>query len=210
MKIFEFCKIARQEKQLSLLALSQRSSISYSMLYRFEEGDIPDPHPHLLHKISVALQLPYLKLMQLAGYLNDEDFKNPPFKPSASALSLPLFNWASLAQLSLESMQCSLHAPHQINPDPAESKTCFAVKLSEASFEPLFLKNSMLSFIVYNATYIREATFVLYRCLNSKEPSLAKTILLKSEILFQDLRDHCLYQQEDLEIMALLYKQTYT
>lgn len=51
------------------MELADQIGVSYSMLVRLELGDIQEPHPDLLRKVSDGLSMDYSALLELAGYL---------------------------------------------------------------------------------------------------------------------------------------------
>lgn len=73
----------------SLKAVAEPSGISAAYLQKLERGEVKGPSPHVLHSISTALEIPYERLMELAGYIvpkADED-KVKPGSVLAYALS---------------------------------------------------------------------------------------------------------------------------
>lgn len=59
MKIKDFVKFHRKKKQLTLINLARLATISYGMLHRLESGQITDPHPDLLKKVAIALDVDF-------------------------------------------------------------------------------------------------------------------------------------------------------
>lgn len=207
MNLFELCKISRQEKKLTLLALAELSQISYSMLYRFEEGEIPDPHPHLLKKIATALSLSYLELMQMAGYLDAE--KNNEHKSDSHQTSLPFFDWSSLTHLSTTSFHTPLYSSKQFYYCQQPLKATFAVQLNCDDFEPIFLKNSILAFYSPEYLNLTQQNYVLYRSMQQRQASLAQVKHFKKKALYLDLSTQNLFSPDEIEIMAVLNSQIY-
>jgi transcriptional regulator with XRE-family HTH domain len=62
---------ARETKALSLEAAAGAAKISGAYLHKLEHGVVNDPSPRVLARIAVALSVPYLRLMELAGYLDE-------------------------------------------------------------------------------------------------------------------------------------------
>jgi transcriptional regulator with XRE-family HTH domain len=62
---------ARETKALSLKAVAGTAKISGAYLHKLEHGVVNDPSPRVLARIAVALNVPYLRLMELAGYLDE-------------------------------------------------------------------------------------------------------------------------------------------
>ncbi len=62
---------ARAEQSLSLEAVAGQAKISGAYLHKLEHGVVNSPSPRVLARIAVALEVPYLRLMELAGYLDE-------------------------------------------------------------------------------------------------------------------------------------------
>lgn len=63
----------RQASGLSLEAIAQPAKISAPYLLKLERAQVASPSPRVLARLALALELPYLRLMELAGYLDEED-----------------------------------------------------------------------------------------------------------------------------------------
>jgi transcriptional regulator with XRE-family HTH domain len=63
---------ARTAKGLSLDAAAQSARISNAYLHKLEGGGVKSPSPRVLARVAVALDVPYLDLMERAGYLDEE------------------------------------------------------------------------------------------------------------------------------------------
>ena len=61
---------AREKKGVSLEAVAGTAKISGAYLHKLEHGVVNDPSPRVLARIALALDVPYLRLMELAGYLD--------------------------------------------------------------------------------------------------------------------------------------------
>jgi transcriptional regulator with XRE-family HTH domain len=61
--------LARRMKGQSLKAAAEPARISATYLQKIERGDVQDPSPHVIHRLSEALDLSYEDLMELAGYV---------------------------------------------------------------------------------------------------------------------------------------------
>ena len=59
----------RQIRGLSLKAVSEPADISTAYLQKLEGGEVRQPSPHVLHRLSEVLEIPYTMLMELAGYV---------------------------------------------------------------------------------------------------------------------------------------------
>jgi transcriptional regulator with XRE-family HTH domain len=62
---------ARVIKSMSLKAVAGLARISATYLHKLERGVVHNPSPRVLTRIAVALEVPYLRLMELAGYLDE-------------------------------------------------------------------------------------------------------------------------------------------
>lgn len=59
----------RELKGRSLKAVAEPAEISPTYLLKLEKGQVSAPSPHVLHRLSEQLDIPYLDLMRLAGYV---------------------------------------------------------------------------------------------------------------------------------------------
>lgn len=62
----------RKVQGLSLKAVAEPAQISAAYLQKLEGGDVQQPSPHVLQRLSEVLSVPYRNLMELAGYLMPE------------------------------------------------------------------------------------------------------------------------------------------
>lgn len=62
----------RKIKGLSFKAVAEPAEISIAYLQKLEGGDVQQPSPHVLHRLSQVLDIPYATLMDLAGYVVPE------------------------------------------------------------------------------------------------------------------------------------------
>ena len=62
---------ARGRRRLSLQAVAEPANISAAYLQKLERGVVDTPSPRVLGRLAAVLGVPYLGLMQLAGYLDD-------------------------------------------------------------------------------------------------------------------------------------------
>lgn len=60
---------AREVRELSAVDAARAAGISAAYLSRLENDAVKKPSPHVLHRLSEALGLPYADLMRLSGYL---------------------------------------------------------------------------------------------------------------------------------------------
>lgn len=59
----------RRLKDLSLKAVSERAGISAAYLQKLERNEVKRPSPHVLHALAEVLEVPYVALMEAAGYV---------------------------------------------------------------------------------------------------------------------------------------------
>ena len=64
---------ARKKKGVSLKTVAGSSKISAAYLHKLEKGVINAPSPRVLARICLALELPYIRLMELAGYFDEKE-----------------------------------------------------------------------------------------------------------------------------------------
>ena len=60
---------ARTIRGLSLKAVAEPAEISVAYLQKLEGGEVKQPSPHILHRLSGVLDVPYAALMELVGYV---------------------------------------------------------------------------------------------------------------------------------------------
>jgi transcriptional regulator with XRE-family HTH domain len=79
----------RRVRGLSLKAASEPAGISAAYLQKLERGQVKSPSPHILYGLSEVLEVPYMTLMQLAGYIvpNGDNERVKPGNVLAYALS---------------------------------------------------------------------------------------------------------------------------
>ena len=66
-------KNARDRLGLSLQTVGETANISAAYLQKLERGQVDTPSPRVLRRVGSSLGLPYLRLMELAGYLGEEE-----------------------------------------------------------------------------------------------------------------------------------------
>lgn len=59
----------RKLRNLSLQDVAEPAKISVSYLQKLENGSVGSPSPRVLQRLAAALDVPYGRLMELAGYL---------------------------------------------------------------------------------------------------------------------------------------------
>lgn len=62
----------REKKGISLEAAATPAKISAAYLHKLERGVVNNPSPRVLARIAASLEVPYLRLMELSGYLDEE------------------------------------------------------------------------------------------------------------------------------------------
>jgi len=63
---------AREGAGRSLEAVAGPAEISAAYLHKIEHGRVDSPSPRVLARLAMTLETPYLRLMELAGYLDEE------------------------------------------------------------------------------------------------------------------------------------------
>jgi transcriptional regulator with XRE-family HTH domain len=58
--------------------VARAAGISSPYLLKLERGSVGSPSPRVLARVADALEIPYLRLMELAGYLDEEDLAALP------------------------------------------------------------------------------------------------------------------------------------
>lgn len=66
-----FLRAARKARGQSLAAVAEPSRISAAYLHKLERGAVTSPSPRILARLGVQLEVPYMRLMELAGYLDE-------------------------------------------------------------------------------------------------------------------------------------------
>jgi transcriptional regulator with XRE-family HTH domain len=64
---------ARDHMGASLQAIADTAKISAAYLQKLERGEVTTPSPRVLRRLASSVGLPYLGLMELAGYLDEEE-----------------------------------------------------------------------------------------------------------------------------------------
>ena len=62
----------REKKGVSLEAVAGPAKISAAYLHKLERGVVNSPSPRVLARLAAVLKISYLRLMELAGYLDEE------------------------------------------------------------------------------------------------------------------------------------------
>jgi HTH-type transcriptional regulator, competence development regulator len=82
---------ARERKGLSLESVAGPARISAAYLHKLEHGVVNSPSPRVLARLAVALEVCHLRLMELAGYLDEEQLAQVHLREPAPQLH-PLAN----------------------------------------------------------------------------------------------------------------------
>lgn len=135
--IGQYLRKVREEKGgkgfWSVRSVAKRANISNSYLSQLELGQIKQPLPDILKKLSSALRVPYEELLHQAGYL-----KHQPFElDQTNILKIPIWGEVSAGKLK---MIPDVSAPEdfiQIEYDLIKNRNCFAVRASGDSLKNL-------------------------------------------------------------------------
>jgi transcriptional regulator with XRE-family HTH domain len=68
-RLGETLRSVRELKGKSLKAVADPAEISTAYLLKLEKGQVTSPSPHVLHRLAEQLDLDYMDLMRLAGYV---------------------------------------------------------------------------------------------------------------------------------------------
>jgi transcriptional regulator with XRE-family HTH domain len=60
---------AREVRELTAVDAARAAGISGAYLSKLETDAVKRPSPHVLHRLSEALDVPYAELMRLSGYV---------------------------------------------------------------------------------------------------------------------------------------------
>ena len=77
-------KRARAARGLSLDAAGRAAQISQGYLHKLEAGRVNTPSPRVLQRLGAVLEIPYERLMELAGYVPPRP-QEAPTMPTATA-----------------------------------------------------------------------------------------------------------------------------
>lgn len=79
---------AREVRRMSSVEAARTAIISPAYLSKLENDAVKRPSPHVLHRLSEALDVPYEELMRLAGYRVPGESHTAP----AAAIGAALFS----------------------------------------------------------------------------------------------------------------------
>jgi len=72
-------RAVRKLRERSLQGVAGPAKISVAYLQKLENGVVNDPSPRVLRRLAGALEVPYYRLMELAGYLDpDQEERRSP------------------------------------------------------------------------------------------------------------------------------------
>lgn len=71
--IGDYIKSVRKEKKITSRKLAELSQVSQAYISQLETGKHSSPSPDVLERIAKALEIPYLLLMEKAGYTKESD-----------------------------------------------------------------------------------------------------------------------------------------
>ena len=157
MKLNQFIKIARKEKGFSLVAFANEAGITYSMLYRLEDGSIVDPHPEILKKIAEPLSIDYKYLMDLAGYLPNSEV--PLISKEIEKEKVPVISWTSIKEVAYYTGEFPSAITDKWLFCESKGFRTFGVVLTSNDFAPFFCKDNV--FIVSEEKKYKSGDFVL-------------------------------------------------
>lgn len=85
----------RKQKGETLQTISSGAKISTAYLQKLENGKVNAPSPHVLRRLAKVLEVPYLRLMALAGYLPEQ--LEPSIPAALSHQELSDEQWRAVA-----------------------------------------------------------------------------------------------------------------
>lgn len=77
-------KSAREKVGKSLDSVAAPAKISAAYLHKLEHGVVASPSPRVLARLAAVLDISYLRLMELAGYLDEEQIAQARFRESST------------------------------------------------------------------------------------------------------------------------------
>lgn len=99
----ETLRQARQERALSLQSAAEPARITAPYLQKLERGLVTTPSPHVLGRLAAVLGIPYLRLMELAGYLDEAELvavrERAPQPHPLARVELSAEQWRAVGEL---------------------------------------------------------------------------------------------------------------
>ncbi len=77
----EELRTLRANRKVSLREVEVATRISNAYLSQLEHGEATNPSPHKLHKLAEYYDVQYEYLMQLAGYIREDDTQQSSLPP---------------------------------------------------------------------------------------------------------------------------------
>ncbi|WNV75168.1 helix-turn-helix domain-containing protein [Geodermatophilus sp. DSM 44513] len=77
---------AREAARRSLADVARDAGMSTAYLHKLEHGQVNSPSPKVLYRLSHTLQVPYARLMDLAGYVPPDLIPARPTAPDGDPL----------------------------------------------------------------------------------------------------------------------------
>ncbi|NPV80828.1 MAG: helix-turn-helix domain-containing protein [Firmicutes bacterium] len=71
-----YLKKLREDRDMSIRQLALRSGVSSPYISQIETGARGVPRPEVLKKLARGLRVPYMELMKVAGYIDEEGDKD--------------------------------------------------------------------------------------------------------------------------------------
>lgn len=102
MKLSDYVTLARAKKGMSLVELAQKVDCSYGTIQRIDTGKSTYLKPSLLKKLSDVLEIDYLELLMISGYVSEEmiaDMSSVPEPSEDESVKIPVIRWKVIPQL---------------------------------------------------------------------------------------------------------------
>ena len=158
MKLKQYIKLARKEKNFSLVYLANLSGLTYSMLYRIEDGSIIKPHPDILKKLAVPLEISYEQLLEYAGYITDD--VKPAEESNLPIQQLPLLRWDSAIQFLTLPEKVPVDISHRSILTAMTQSPLFAIEITNHTYSPFFNPGEII--LVHKTLSIKPLDYIIY------------------------------------------------
>jgi HTH-type transcriptional regulator, competence development regulator len=76
----------RDQMGVSLRVIADTANISTAYLQKLERGEVSTPSPRVLSRLASSIGLPYLGLMELAGYLDEKELEEASLREPSPRL----------------------------------------------------------------------------------------------------------------------------
>jgi HTH-type transcriptional regulator, competence development regulator len=90
MDFYEQLKDMRKSRGYTIREAASKSGVSPSYISQLENGNRGIPSPDILSKLAEGLDIPYTRLMEIAGYLQDSEAQNDSPNSAAPRPTIPL------------------------------------------------------------------------------------------------------------------------